>query len=391
VVSRDSLTGKRHAPDLKLSSTPPDRREEAPITFGRTPVATSRVIGLDIGSSCVRAVEVEFGSGGPTGKTPPTLARFGEVPLPLGAVRDGEVIQPETVSSALRQLWAQVKFESKDVNIGVGNQRVIVRDLELPWMPLAQLKASLPFQVTELLPMATEQALLDYHPTAEYDSERGRMVRGMLVAAQRDTVNANIVAVEAAGLRPQMVDLNAFALVRSLARGDLAQRTVAFVDIGAAITTVVITAAGTPQLVRSLPLGGQSITAAIASTLGIAAADAELLKRQLGVGYAVADGNAGAAEAITEVVRTLIEAVRNTFAYYTSSHPGAGIDVAVLTGGGASLMGIGQYLSSASRLPVMLGDPTAGLRTAKTLPRESLNGYESLIALPVGLAYGVAA
>ena len=354
-------------------------------------MGTTRVIGLDIGSSCVRAAELEFGNGGPTGKTPPTLVRFGQVALPLGAVRDGEVVQPETVSSALRQLWAQAKFESKDVVIGVGNQRVVVRELDLPWMPLAQLKASLPFQVSELLPMSTEDALLDYFPTTEYDGPQGCTVNGMLVAAQRDTVNANVIAVEGAGLRPRMVDLNAFALLRALARGELAKSTAAFVDIGATITTVVISAQGSPRLVRSLPSGGQNVTAAVASALGIAAAEAEAVKREVGIGYAVGPERADAAEAISTVVRALVESVRNTFVYYSSNNPGAGIDVCVLTGGGSHLPGLGQYLSSASRLPVTLGDPLAGLRSAKTVQRDALNGHESFIALPVGLAYGVAA
>jgi len=353
-------------------------------------VAGSRVIGLDIGASAVRAAELEFGGGRASGKTPPTLVRFGEVALPLGAVRDGEVVEQDIVAGALKTLWANAKFASKDVVIGVGNQRVLVREVDLPWMPLAHLKESLPYQVNELLPMAIDEALFDYCPTAEFDGPQGRTVRGLLVAAQRDTVNANVLAVEGAGLRPTMVDLNAFALVRSLARGDLAQRTVAIVDIGAAITTVVVAEAGRPKLVRALPAGGQMITAAVASNLGIAAAEAETVKRQIGVGFAVPTDRAGVADAIADGVRSLVESVRNTFVYY-SSNGGGQIDAVVLTGGGAHLPGLGQYLSSASRLAVVLGDPLAGLRAAKSFGREQLAGRESLVALSVGLAYGVAA
>lgn len=250
-------------------------------------MASTRVIGLDIGSSGVRAAELEFGSKGPAGTASPTLLRFGQVPLPLGAVRDGEVAHPETVSAALRRLWTDVRFESKDVVIGVGNQRVLVRDLELPWMPLPQLRASLPFQVNDLLPMSTDEALLDYYPTADYEGPQGRTVRGMLVAAQRDTVTANVLAVESAGLSPRMVDLNAFALVRALARGELAGVTAAFVDIGASITTVVVAAEGEPRLVRSIAAGGQNVTSAVASALGVAIPEAESIKREVGIGYAV--------------------------------------------------------------------------------------------------------
>jgi type IV pilus assembly protein PilM len=349
------------------------------------------VIGLDIGSTCVRAAEVEFGGGGPSGKTPPTLTHFGQVALPIGAVRDGEVVQPETVATALRQLWSEAKFSSKDVVIGVGNQRVIVREMDLPWAPASQLRESLAFQVSESLPMSIDDALLDFHPTSEGQGPNGRIVQGMLVAAQRDTVTANVLAVEAAGLRPTMVDLNAFALVRSLARGDLSRALVAFVDIGASITTVVVADHGAPRLVRYLPSGGQHVTAAVASAMSVTAPEADAIKREVGIGYAVGSDRAVAAEAIGTVVRALAESLRNTFSYYSSSNGGAVINAVVLTGGGSHLPGFGQYLSSASRLPVSIGDPLAGLRSGRAMQRERLNGFESLVALPVGLAYGVAA
>jgi type IV pilus assembly protein PilM len=354
-------------------------------------VATSRVIGLDIGSSFVRAAELEFGNGGPTGKNPPTLVRYGQVPVPLGAVRDGEVNHHDVVATAIRQLWSQTKFSSKDVVIGVGNQRVVVRELDLPWMPLPQLKASLPYQVHELLPMSTDDALLDYFPTGESDGPNGRTVHGMLVAAQRDTVNANVMAVETAGLRPRMVDLSAFAMLRSLARGDLARSTVAFVDVGASMTTVVIAEQGRPRLVRSLPSGGQNVTAAVAGSLGISSAEAEFVKREIGIGFAVAPERAEASEAVSAIVRALVESVRNTLVYYSQNNGGAGVDMVVLVGGGAQLPGFGQYVASASRVSVVLGDPLAGLRSAKGANRGALNGAESLLSLSVGLAYGVAA
>lgn len=354
-------------------------------------MATSRVIGLDIGSSGVRAAELEFGSGGPKGKNAPTLVRFGHVPLPLGAVRDGEVVQTSLVSQALRELWSHAKFESKDVVLGVGNQRVVVRDFDIPWMPASEIKSALPFQVSEALPMAMDDALLDFYATGEGEGPQGRTLHGMLVAAQRATVSANVVAVEGAGLHPTMVDLNGFALLRALARGDAARGTTAFVDIGASITTVVIAVQGAPRLVRFLPSGGHNVTGAIANVLKIAPADAEELKRQVGIGFAVGPDYADAAEAISTVTRTLVESIRNTFVYFTSNNPGSVIDLVVLTGGGSHLPGLGQYLSSSTRLAVALGDPLASLRNGKNASRDSLRGNESLVAIPVGLAYGVAA
>lgn len=353
-------------------------------------MAKAGTIGLDIGTTHVRAAQVVFGNGGRGPTSQPTLVQYGQVALPIGAVRDGEVEDIPTVSAAIRQLWTQAKFPTNQVNIGVGNQRVVVRELDLPWLPLPQLKASLPFQVQELLPMSTDEALLDFFPTAELDGPNGRMIHGMLVAATRDTVNANVLAVESAGLKPQMVDLSSFALMRAVVRGELANRTVAVVEIGARITNVVITAQGQPRFVRLLPSGGQNITDAVANALGISGPDAENVKREVGIGYAVGADLASASEAVSGVVRPLVEAVRNTFVYYAGNHPGAGIDVVILTGGGSLLPGLGQYLASASRLPVTLGDPISTIRVGKSVHPDNL-APSPLIAIPLGLAYGVAA
>ncbi|WP_029287161.1 type IV pilus assembly protein PilM [Cellulomonas sp. HZM] len=355
-------------------------------------MARSRVIGLDIGTTHVRAAEVEFGSGGPARTAQPTLVRYGETPIPAGAVRDGEVVEASTVATAIKRLWAASKFSHKDVVVGIGNQRVIVRDLELPSMPAAQIRSSLPFQVQDMLPVAVEDAILDYLPTSQVQGEHGPMLRGLLVAATKDTVHANTEVVTAAGLRPVMVDLGAFALTRIMARGELANRTVALVDIGARVTTVVVVASGQPRLVRMLPSGGQDVTEAVAGALGITITDAEQAKRHIGLGYATDPELAAGAEAIRTVASSLVEAVRNTFVYYTSSGHGAGIDLVALTGGGSQLPGLGQYLSSATRLPATVGQPLSTLKHDKAsgVDRALLENQHA-IALPLGLAFGAAA
>lgn len=352
-------------------------------------MSKTRVIGLDIGTTHVRAAEVEFGSGGPTGRGVPEVVRFGEIPLPSGAVRDGEVAEPQTVAYALRQLWARGKFSSKDVVIGVGNQRVLVRDLDLPAMPLPQLRSSLAFQVQDLIPVAVDDALLDYYPSSSADGPHGPVYRGLLVAATKETVKANTTAVELAGLRPMMVDLNAFALARVQARGELAEGTVALVDIGARVTNVVIVAQGRPRFVRILPSGGQDVTDAVASAMNCSVEQAEGLKREIGVGYAVIPELEPAKGAINDVTGSLIEAIRNTLVYYASSNPGGAATQVVITGGGTVLPGLGQFLSSASRVPVALGQPLATLRVASSAGE--LSSMQSTVAVSLGLAFGVAA
>ncbi len=86
----------------------------------------SKVVGLDIGTSGVRAAELSLG------KAAATLERFGQVALPPGAVRDGEVVDTDAVAAAIKQLWAQAKFSTKKVVVGVANQKVVVRQATFP-------------------------------------------------------------------------------------------------------------------------------------------------------------------------------------------------------------------------------------------------------------------
>lgn len=347
---------------------------------------TTGVVGLDIGTTYVRAAEVEFSGkrAGHSGK----LVAYAELPLPAGAVTDGEVHEIQTVASVIKRLWSRGKFTSKRVVTGVGNQRVVVREMQVPSLPMPQLRQSLPFQVSEMLPMSTDDALLDFYPTLEMDGANGKVLRGIMVAAAKSTVFPQVASIESAGLKPAMIDLNAFALFRSQAGGEWAGQTVAFVDIGARTTTVLVVSEGAPRFVRTLPSGGQDATDAIASAMKVSSEEAERLKREIGVGFAVAEEFRTGAEALTTTSRTLVEAIRNTFVYYAGNNPGGAIQHVVLTGGGAHLPGLGQYLASASRMPVSFGDGLSRVKTNRRPRGDSLEGRESLVAVCVGLAMG---
>ncbi|WP_031272698.1 type IV pilus biogenesis protein PilM, partial [Curtobacterium sp. B8] len=93
------------------------------------------IVGIDIGSDAIRAVEVAD-----AGKPQPVIVRVAEVPVPLDATKHGEVLEANTVAGALRSLWSLGRFRSKDVVLGMGNQRVLSRDLTVPRAPLAQIR-----------------------------------------------------------------------------------------------------------------------------------------------------------------------------------------------------------------------------------------------------------
>ncbi len=349
-------------------------------------------VGLDIGTSSVRAAELTFGRGGTT------LTRFGQVALPEGAVRAGEVVDAEAVTAAVKQLWSQARFTTKKVVIGVANQKVVVRQVDLPWMPLAELKATLPMHVQDFVPMPVEQALLDLHPLEELTNENGaRMHRVLLVAAAREMVDATLAAVTGAGLKPVMVDLTSFAVLRSLVKPDVLglgePEAEALVDVGARVTNIVVHQAGVPRLVRILLLGGAYLTEAVAERLGVPLDQAEAVKQSTGLA-ALAGGALDPTpegRVLETAGESFVEQVRGSLDYYLAQPGSVRISRLLLSGGGGQLPGLAERIAAATRLPVAHATPMADLAIGKTgLTEEQLNYVAPLATVPVGLALGLA-
>jgi type IV pilus assembly protein PilM len=360
---------------------------------GKVDVAARTAIGLDIGTSGVRAAELSFGKSGIT------LEKFGQVALPEGSVRDGEVINQDAVADAVKQLWAHTKFSGKKVVIGVSNGKVIVRQVDLPWLPHDELKKALAFQVQDYIPIPVDHAVLDFLPLEEYESEHGaRMLRGLLVAAARDMVMSSVAAVQAAGLTPTVVDLTSFAVLRALgAQPHLAEgagQVEAVVDVGATVTNIVVHEGGIPRFVRILLMGGSDITEAVAERMGVPTEQAETVKQQ--VGLAGLESESPEDQAVARVMdssgQAFVDEVRGSLDYYMASTGSAPITRIVISGGGGRLAGLTERLAAATRLPVVPASPISGLAVGKTgLTPEQISYLEPLAAVPVGLAMGASA
>jgi type IV pilus assembly protein PilM len=343
----------------------------------------TRVVGVDIGSTSIRAVEVENPN-----KAKPTIVRFHEVALPEGSARSGEVLETHTVASVFRTLWTTGGFTSKNVVLGIGNQRVLARDLTLPKMTPLQIRESLPFQVQDMLPIPVSEALLDFYPVSEGVGDSGPVVHGLLVAAVKESVLANIAATKIAGLQTVEVDLIPFALTRVQTRSITSQSAVALVDVGSATTTVVVTVAGVPQFVRIIPIGGQDVTKAIASRLDLAEPVAEQAKRALGLPFGMPTPEQRAVmEIIYEITTELLNSLRNTISYFDNTHDTGNVERIVLSGGGAQLNGFSNALSELTRTQVVAIDPFAGLTIARKADVRGEDGRGSM-TVALGLALG---
>ena len=341
---------------------------------------TNSVVGLDIGSASLRAVEVA----NPASHRP-TLLRRREVPLPDGAARSGEVIDADLVATALKNMWSSGGFKTKKVVLGIGGQRVLAREMAVPRMSPKQIKQSLPYQVQDALPVPAADMILDFYPTSEGAGENGPIVNGLVIAALRETVRANVAAVQRAGLTTVEVDVIPFALSRAL-RGDIGSAgTVAVVDVGASATSVIVLTDGVPQFIRIIRTGGDDLSNELIRRLNIDPALADQLKRSTRADSVDLPAEvAEASRVVQEFEHDLLGSLRNTLAYYLREHEGSAVERSILTGGGSQLPGFERSLAEVSGITVLRGDPFAGLRRARGL-RIDEDGSDTVA---LGLALG---
>lgn len=345
-------------------------------------MARRGAVGLDIGSHAVHVAHLDVRRG------QPTLVNFGGVALPPGAVVEGEVIDVETVAAAVKQLWGDAGIKDKRVNVGVSNQRVVVRQIDVPYMEESELRSALRFQVQEFIPIPVEETELDYYRLEEFTGEGDtRMLRLLLVAGQRDMIGNHVAAAERAGLRPVGVDLNAFALLRALVPDpETSEGSEMVIDIGAGVTNIIVHERGTPRFVRILVLGGGDITDALVAGLGVSTDDAEATKMQVGL---TGGGDPNAARIVEERAGQFVDEVRGSLDYYLAQTGSSQVRRVIVSGGGAKLLGLVDRLSTTLRVPVELGRPLEHVQITGTVyGPEQLAEVEPLLATAVGLARG---
>jgi type IV pilus assembly protein PilM len=341
-------------------------------------MATVVPVGLDIGSTSIRAVEVA------RGKDRPVVNNFGQALLPAGAVVNGVVKDERAVTNALRQLWNSQKFTTKSVILGVTHQQVVVREVDVSNLPPKEMRQALPFQVRDVLPLPVEEALLDFYPLEEPGS--ADTVHGLLIAAPKEAVTKMVNAVEKAGLHVEKVDLSIFAALRSSAH--LGYDTEAIVDIGANGTNIVIHTDGVPKIVRSIPRGGAEVTKLLASRLGMPSGEAEVLKCRVGL---VRGEGVESTEIVDEAIRPLINEIRSSFAYYTSANSEDRISRLAMVGGASQLPGLTEKLQATLGVPAFLSDPLQRVNDSRRGGRHDVLGrFRSSAAVSIGLTLGAA-
>lgn len=340
----------------------------------------SRAVGIDIGTRTITVAEVRDARGGPS------VSNFGAVELGADMVRDGEVLDAAAAASALQELLASTGISEKRVWLGVANARVVVRQIDLPWMPEAELRTSIRYQVQEHIPIPVEDAELDLHVVADWITEDGEhLQRVLLVAAHREMLNAHVEVATRAGLKPMGIDFNAFATLRSVGTtSPLESGQEVLVDVGAGVTTILVHGGGAPSFARILAAGGDALTSDLAHALGVEHEEAEQLKRD-----AVIGGDAETDRVATASVDRYVDEIRSSLDYFRAQPGAERVAGLVLSGGSARLRGFQERLEASLRLPVTCGNPFDRLRaTRTTYDAEQLESVGPTLATAVGLALG---
>ncbi len=302
------------------------------------------VVGLDIQPGQVTAAQARVNG---TIK----VDRAAALPLPADTIREGEVLDEAVLGEVLRELFAGSGL-GRRVRIGVANQRTVLRTLELP--PISdrkELEAAVRFQAEDQVPMPLNNAVLDFHQLGEIDTPAGPRQQVVLVAAQRDMVERLLTAVRSADLRPEGVDLSAFALIRSLYRHDEEHDgRVLYLNVDG-LTNMAIAEGSVCRFTRVVGGGLEAMAGHLAERHGISVDDGRAL---------LSAANLSAPEVLEEELRTVLEngireiagEVRNSLDFHRSQDNGGEVSLVVLSGAALDVPGFAEALEGELHMPL---------------------------------------
>ena len=331
------------------------------------------MVGIDIGSSSVKLVELRE-SGGSF-----RLENAGESLLPGGSIVDKAVSRKDVVSAVVSNLVSDLGVKAKKAVIGVSGKAVAAKAVTVPG---ASMRGNMKKLAGDLvrLHLFREVDKVNYSCVSLASREREpEGIRLLLAASPKKTVSGYRKSVSSAGLRAEVVDMDAMALSNAYvsARGDVSEKT-AIVNVGASVTSVNVSRDGAPFFVRDVPLGGWEITRSLMEKFDITYEEAERIKYSVG-GYGKYDEAAGLVEKFVVRVASEIKTVLD--------EAGGGARRLVLCGGSARLPALADSLEEAAGVPVEVFNPFGGIAFSdSSFDPEYLEYLGPKMAVAVGLA-----
>lgn len=320
--------------------------------------------GLDLSDLSVKAVWLDR-----SGKHD-SIASFGSVPLALGNVVDGEIMNPEAVKSAVINLLGKAgpkKISTRRVICSLPETKAFLRIITLPKMELEEVKESIKWEIEANIPLTLDQVYYDWQVLdINLTQEKGKM-NVLVVAVARSVVDQFESVLESVGLEVVGLETESIAQARSLLAEKNESSTTLIVDIGDRRTSFLIAIGSTPCFTSSVPLSSQMVTEAISKALKLSFDEAEMLKIKYGLGSLAM--KSPVLKAIEPVLENMAVEIEKSIDFYLDNlQYSSTVDSIVLCGGGSNMNGLLPYMTKRLGRPVEFGNPWVNVRLGREIP-----------------------
>ncbi len=308
-------------------------------------------VGLDIGSSGVKLVQLKERKGGYA------LQAFGTAVLPPEAIVDGALMNSAAIVAAIQELVAKEKVKTKEVAIGVRGHSVIIKKISLPRMTQEELDESIQWEAEQYIPFDVKDVNIDTQILTPEGDAAGQM-DVLLVAAKKDMINDYTSVCAEAGLTATVVDVDAFAVQNAYEANyqlDPAE-TVVLINVGAAVANINILARGVTTFTRDITMGGNAFTEEIQKQLNISYDEAEALKVG-GQGETDAVVPQEVERVIQGVADQLAGEIQRSLDFYAATAADSRIARVYLSGGTARIPALFKVLEARAGVPVEILNP----------------------------------
>lgn len=336
------------------------------------------VIGIDIGSSSIKLVELKEKNG------VYELLNFGMASLPPEAIVDGAIMDSLTVADVIKGLISGLKIRTKNVVTSISGHAIIIKRISLPTMTKEELEESINWEAEQYIPFDINDVNLDFQILGE--GEDLNHIDVLLVAVKRDMVTDYTTAINEVGLNPVIVDVDSFALgnMFEVNYPDEKKDIVALVNIGASVMSINIIKNGIPLFTRDISVGGNQFTEEIQKYFHISYDEAEKIKVE---GKAEKIKSEEIAEVIKKVSEAVAIEVQKSLDFYASSSPEKMISKLYLSGGVSKLKGIDEVIRKKIGLDVEKINPFKNIKYKENnFDPEYITNIAPFVAVGVGLA-----
>lgn len=295
------------------------------------------LVGLDIGSSAIKVVEIKAGGKGGEFQ----LVSLGLEPLPPEAIVDGAIMDSGAVIDAIQRVYTAQKIKNSDVATSVSGNAVIVKKISLPQMSPEELSESIHWEAEQYIPFDIQDVSISYEML---EGGTGGNMDVLLVAVKKDKISDYTSVISQAGKTPHIVDVDVFALQNCFESnyGTDPGKVVALVNVGASIMNINILKGNSSIFNRDIAAGGNQYTDAIQKDLNLSFDQAESLKKGGRVEGAAPENVGPILQAVSENIAVEIQ---KTFDFFKATSSEDRIDRIYLSGGTSKVHGLRDLLA----------------------------------------------